>query len=219
MRKVKEERMTYVISDIHGRYDKYSAMLEKINLGDNDTLYILGDAIDRGKNGIKILLDILRRPNAVMLMGNHEALMLDTLREFEQFNEEAIRQMELYILNGGAPTLTAFLEQCEADRMALWDFLEEMPLYKEIKVCDREFVLLHGGLENFSPDRALCDYSRDEILWARPDFNAEYFSDRYLIVGHTPVKEIWGKYKIFRNDKLIDIDCGCACEDGRLGCL
>ena len=30
--------MTYAISDIHGRFDKYSLMPEKINFGEDDTL-------------------------------------------------------------------------------------------------------------------------------------------------------------------------------------
>ena len=50
--------MIYVMSDLHGCYDKYIAMLEKINLKYDDTLYILGDVIDRGPDRVKILLDI-----------------------------------------------------------------------------------------------------------------------------------------------------------------
>lgn len=211
--------MIYAISDIHGRYDKYAAMLEKINFRDNDTLYILGDVIDRGNDGIKILLDILRRPNAVMLMGNHEAMMLDTLLGFEQINEESIDKMVLWVLNGGEPTLTAFLELGKKDRIDILDSLEKMPYYAEISVGGNDFILLHGGLEDFSPDRPLCGYSRDEIVWAEPDFERGYFADKFLIVGHTPTPTICGEPKIFRNNKLIDIDCGCAFEGGRLGCL
>ena len=51
--------MTYVMSDLHGCYDKYRQMLEQIGFGDDDTLYILGDVIDRGEGGIDILLDMM----------------------------------------------------------------------------------------------------------------------------------------------------------------
>ena len=51
--------MKYVISDIHGHFDKYKEMLEKINFTDGDTLYILGDVVDRGPDGIKILQDMM----------------------------------------------------------------------------------------------------------------------------------------------------------------
>lgn len=47
--------MVYAMSDLHGCYRKYMDMLEKINFGDNDTLYILGDIVDRGDGEIDIL--------------------------------------------------------------------------------------------------------------------------------------------------------------------
>ena len=56
--------MIYAVSDIHGCYDKYQELLEKINFGPDDTLYVLGDVIDRGPDGFKIMLDMAQRPNA-----------------------------------------------------------------------------------------------------------------------------------------------------------
>lgn len=41
--------MIYAMSDIHGCYEAYCALLEKIQFSDEDTLYIVGDAIDRGE--------------------------------------------------------------------------------------------------------------------------------------------------------------------------
>ena len=63
--------MIYVMSDLHGCYDMFLQMLEKIKFNNDDTLYILGDIIDRGDNGIKILLDIMKRSNVIPLLGNH----------------------------------------------------------------------------------------------------------------------------------------------------
>ena len=51
--------MVYVMSDLHGCYEKYVKMLEKISFSKEDVLYILGDVVDRGTGGMKILLDIL----------------------------------------------------------------------------------------------------------------------------------------------------------------
>ena len=39
---------SYVISDIHGEYDKFLDLLQKTGLREEDTLYILGDVVDRG---------------------------------------------------------------------------------------------------------------------------------------------------------------------------
>lgn len=47
--------MTYVMSDIHGCYREYREMLEKIVFSDADTLYILGDVVDRGPQVAELL--------------------------------------------------------------------------------------------------------------------------------------------------------------------
>ena len=49
----------YVMSDMHGLYDRYLKMLELIRFSEEDELYILGDMIDRGPDGIPILLDMM----------------------------------------------------------------------------------------------------------------------------------------------------------------
>ena len=61
---------TYVISDIHGEYDKFTTLLEKIDLKDMDTLYILGDVVDRGPNPVKTLLKLMEMPNVVLFHKN-----------------------------------------------------------------------------------------------------------------------------------------------------
>ena len=47
-------------------------MLSQLSLRPDDTLYILGDVIDRGPDGVKILQDMMARPNVVPILGNHE---------------------------------------------------------------------------------------------------------------------------------------------------
>ena len=69
--------MIYAISDIHGCYDKYMAMLEKIGFSDDDTLYVLGDVVDRGEDGIRVLFDMLERENVIPIKGNHDYLALN----------------------------------------------------------------------------------------------------------------------------------------------
>ena len=71
--------MIYILSDIHGQYERYKAILEKIDLQDEDALYVLGDVIDRGPASLQILFDIMERPNAHMFLGNHEHMMLTYL--------------------------------------------------------------------------------------------------------------------------------------------
>lgn len=58
---------TYVISDIHGEYDLFMELLEKINLKEPDTLYVLGDVLDRGPHPVKVLLKLMEMPNAICI--------------------------------------------------------------------------------------------------------------------------------------------------------
>ena len=62
---------TYVMSDVHGNYYAYIKMLKKIDFKNSDMLYILGDILDRGPNPIKIILDLMKRPNVEVIAGNH----------------------------------------------------------------------------------------------------------------------------------------------------
>lgn len=91
--------MHYCISDIHGEFDRYQTMLEEIHLTDNDTLYVIGDVIDRAPGGVDVLEDIMARKNVVMLMGNHEQMCLDTLGKNNVYGAR-----QLWSSNGGSVT-------------------------------------------------------------------------------------------------------------------
>ena len=42
-------------------------------------LYILGDAADQGADGFEIFVDLMRRLDATVLIGNHDRIMLDAI--------------------------------------------------------------------------------------------------------------------------------------------
>ncbi len=56
---------TFAIFDLHGYpVDKFKALLDKASFSDSDTLYILGDVIDRSGDGwtiMKYLRGLMRR--------------------------------------------------------------------------------------------------------------------------------------------------------------
>ena len=226
--------MIYTVSDLHGCYDKYQKLLETLNLGENDTLYVLGDVIDRGPKGFHMMLDIASRPNVVCLMGNHEAMAKDALPailgslEGNSYflNYRDRENVSLWFRNGGETSLQDFLRLDKAQRDTVWKQLLSLPLYREVEVGNRKFVLVHGGLEHFSPSRPLEEYEPDEILWCRPEPDTVYFPDRCVVLGHTPTHFLYETMghpasggKIFRTESFIDIDCGCVYHDGQLGCL
>ena len=85
---------TYVVSDIHGEYDLFAGLLEKIRLKEDDSLYILGDILDRGPHPIRTLLKVMEMPNAICLAGNHELMAIECL-EFlmTEITEKSIEEL------------------------------------------------------------------------------------------------------------------------------
>lgn len=227
--------MTYAVSDIHGCYDKYRELLRVIRFCPEDTLYVLGDVIDRGPDGFKILLDMAQRRSVVGLMGNHEAMAIRALpgimRNVRQIRKTALTKdeteaLDLWFLNGGELSLADFLWLNDEPSQFIWEYMRKMPLNREVEIGERHFVLVHGGLDNFSSSRPLSNYEPNELLWCRPEPDTVYYPDKYVVFGHTPVQlfavesgEEETPAKIYRKEKLIDIDCGCIFQGGRLGCL
>ena len=49
----------YVTSDIHGHHQKYKKIFDALPLREEDTLFVLGDVVDRGPEPMHILLDMI----------------------------------------------------------------------------------------------------------------------------------------------------------------
>ena len=72
--------MIYAVSDIHGCYEQYQEILDKIGFSAADMLYVLGDVLDRGPQPIRILEDMAGRYNVIPIIGNHEYMALSVLK-------------------------------------------------------------------------------------------------------------------------------------------
>ena len=60
----------YACSDLHGRLDLFKQIQNFLK--PDDTLFILGDVIDRGPNGWKLFKEVKRDKRCILLKGNHE---------------------------------------------------------------------------------------------------------------------------------------------------
>ena len=97
--------MIYVMSDIHGNSRRFNSVLRQINLQPEDTLYVLGDVIDRHQDGIKLLRVIMHMENAKMLIGNHEHMMLAvTVPQYDSNKDTEERRLRIWYNNGGRIT-------------------------------------------------------------------------------------------------------------------
>ena len=90
--------MYYALSDLHGCYDLYAAMLDEINFSERDTLFFLGDAADRGPDGIEIMEDLRSRPNVVYLLGNHEDMFRRTAHRRQNSQTRLFNRQRAYYL-------------------------------------------------------------------------------------------------------------------------
>lgn len=216
--------MFYAISDLHGCYDKYIKMLEKIKFNDNDTLYILGDVVDRGGDGIKILKDMMTRKNIVAIRGNHDFLaykILKTLRlPPDMYDSDKILELyQLWLYDGGLPTQQAFMELSEETQKKILAYLNSFLIYDEVEVGGNKFFLSHAvpeknRMQNFET------LMWQEFIVGEPEYEKEYFPDKFIITGHTPTGLIDKKYtgRIFKGNNHIAIDCG-AVFGNPLGCI
>lgn len=222
--------MVYVMSDTHGMYSKFIEMMDLIDLQDTDTLYILGDIIDRGPQSMKILQNMMKRPNVYGIFGNHELMMAECMNflcheitdEFlNSFDEEKLMKLSDWMNNGGFQTIQEFRSLSKEEQQEIIEYLMEFTAYEEIAISNKNFLLVHAGLRGFSEEKSLDEYDVNDFVWERPDWDNPYFSDsnKFIVVGHTPTLGITGKPEIFHKNNFIAIDCGACFEKGMLACL
>lgn len=234
--------MIYVISDIHGNKQAWESIKKQINLNEDDTLYILGDVIDRGRDGINILLEIMNNRNMFMIPGNHEYMMMRALGvkyKYGSSNFDAEDEMRLWFRNGGKVTYNNYKALDEAEQDKVMEYLRILPLNRCATVNGIEYMLVHAQSEDIYSlimHRAVskttfCVWDRDYILQVAPLLP----QNMRIIFGHTPTinlppelnenKEISEYMTIFKYKGVIGVDCGAAYEDmelsrkGRLACI
>lgn len=211
--------MIYVTSDLHGySLEKFKDFLDKIGFCQEDFLYILGDVIDRGPDGVRILKWLMLQPNVELLLGNHEAMMLACDFLFDEITEDSISRLtgtklktySIWVSNSGQATLNALSGVRDKEIQYILEYLRERPLYETLTVNGRDFILVHSGLGNFRKDKKLSEYTPDELLWTRPAPDTQYFDDITVILGHTPTVHYGDEHlgKIVKTDSFINVDVG-----------
>lgn len=145
---------TYVISDIHGQYDMFIELLDKIQFQNTDTLYILGDILDRGQHPIKTLMKLMEMPNVICIVGNHEYMALECLEflmkeitdmSIEELDEKMLDNLVTWQYNGSKSTIDEFRQLDSETRRDVIDFIKDFLIYEEIAVNGKNYLLVHAG--------------------------------------------------------------------------
>ncbi len=212
--------MIYLLSDIHGRKDKYYRLLEKINLQKEDKLFILGDVIDRGPDGISLLQEIMENPQITLMLGNHEYMMREALE-----HPKNLMDLRRWYNNGGKVTHDAYNALPEDEKEVILSFINELPVNMTITLNHHQYLLVHGApMSMFSSDLYSYLDAVQFSVWHRLEMNTPVTEGETIIFGHTPTMHYTDgsvPLKIWHGKHLIDLDCGCAYPDygGQLGCL
>ena len=220
----------FSIGDIHGCLKQLTSLHNKIfnHLSFNkkdDLLVYLGDYIDRGSNSKDVINHILKlqkeKINSIFLMGNHEQVLIDFL--FKKINN-----LRYWIDLGADKTFRSYgieiaefiKDGFEDDKMEKLKnvFLNQLPkehiyFFQNLKLFYNveKYLFVHAGI---NPEKPILEQNKIDFLWSRSEkfFDKNFKSEKIIIHGHTPEKEIVNfPYRI-------NIDTGCFFS-GKLSCV
>ena len=126
--------VNYIISDIHGAFNEFKQMLEKIEYNpDSDTMIVAGDVIDRGSDSIELLYyikDFVDSGQMILLAGNHEFFCAEFI--------EGGLSVEKYAAFGGRATIK--------DIIGIWSWFYSNPdIYWITSACNYSYNS-HGDM-------------------------------------------------------------------------
>ncbi len=178
--------MDYCISDIHGYYGLFCRLLDKIRFCGGDRLFVLGDMIDKGPEGIRLAKLLFSMPNVVCIAGNHEYDFLKFYRGLMSQTEDydlVLRECRNYFSDGN------LLDWDTVDRFDL------LPFYVETK----NFIGVHAGIpvrdgQILPVSQATCE----QLVYDRRFKDADVLPQggKCVVYGHTPVRYMTGRDEI-----------------------
>jgi serine/threonine protein phosphatase 1 len=167
--------LTYVIPDIHGRYDLLDEGLAEIaSRGDAGIIVTLGDYVDKGPDSNRVIDRLLSGVaegwELIALKGNHDAMMLEALRDRSK--------MAAWIAKGGDAALASYGGDPAAvpQEHIVW-LGRLLPMH-----VDAHRIYVHAGVD---PELPLDQQSETTLLWKRyPKGFSGGFRDRHVVHGH-----------------------------------
>lgn len=230
----------FAFSDLHAQYGLWTQIKNYIK--PTDTIYCLGDCVDRGDTGLEILNEVMKTPNIILLRGNHEdfinSIGSETLRY--EINEDIywkVPNMYLWLMNGAKNTIEDFERLTKGEKQFLINKIRKLPTHAEYVNKNGDIIYLcHAGRQPNTKevnDMKLGDVPMNNYIWDRSHiFEEKWYGkeNEYCIHGHTPVKNLIyylnptaempiSNNKIFKycNNHKIDIDLGSF--DSKTACL
>lgn len=238
---------TYVMSDIHGCYDEFLTMLNKIGFTDHDTLVLAGDYVDRGHQSLEMLQWIETKPdNVIFLCGNHDiefACNVELLNQFakdgmnKDSNEETLLLYALFsqvaLQEGGGTSIFDYYGTISElitvygvtlNQLLTWtDCIWDMAYFHMLEMNNKQYVIVHAGytetLDNANME-GHYESLDDFYVYARDDaYINGGIEHGVIIAGHTPtIMEEELPYNYGNVYMMYDEDLDCTFYDIDCGC-
>ena len=141
---------TVFIGDVHGCARELLQLLRDVGFrGGADRLLLTGDAFSRGPDPVAVW-DLIRESRAEMVLGNHDARLLEQLEAGAAGQTVEFRK----------PDQRTTFDSLEPAAPALLSWLRSVPLFIE----EEDFLLVHAGI---NPEKGLSGTTRAEFLAIR----------------------------------------------------
>ncbi len=233
---------TYVISDIHGSLTEFKKLLRKIDFeyDGRDQLYVLGDYVDWGPDSIETvqyLMRLSRHAYVHCLMGNHDLMFLQTIRNTLPDGEPGLLAGTWLYANRGLDTWEQYRRLPTEEQSAIARWLSQLPYSAVTSVEGKTYMLAHAFPYHYdmSYDPSEIRKRREDAVWRRLMLREDPFGEytgetRYdrLICGHTVTRYYYDQLRyvkdwpfrkperhkrnrIFVGERFTDIDCGAKC--------
>lgn len=192
----------FAISDIHGCGNTFKKLvLEGVQLSKNDTLYLLGDYINKGPKSKEVLDFIFQLQkdgfHIICLRGNHEQYLIDALG--------SPGDEDYFLVRGGKETLESFgVSSTNEIPVKYLSFIQALPFYYSLD----NYLLIHAGLNFDLEDPYSDDFSMLNIREMTVELKKT--GDRKIIHGHVPTSFDEIKQNLGFQNNHISIDGGCV---------
>lgn len=171
---------TYALSDLHGDGIMFDAIMKKLK--SDDRVFFLGDAIDRGPDGWRILKTMIADSRFTVLKGNHEDMMCRVLRYYPDWEWDS--DFMHWLNNDSQLTIDAINVDTPENVNAVIKYFKNAPLKAEyVNANGEKFLLSHAGYDPWDEPEA------EDLLWNRDHyFTSRWYgkNNEFIVYGHTP---------------------------------
>ncbi len=216
-----DKNRVIAMSDIHGDLKSFQEIYKKIKFDENDVLIIVGDILEKGKQSLALLREIMKcsenNPNFYLLKGNNDTIISECLHR-DTSDEDVLNYIhyvqntilcEMAIeMNMSYETIHEvhqLREKIKENYAQEIEFLEQLPVILD---CEKA-TFVHAGIKPIP----LEEQDEEYCLCTKAFGECEYVFEKPVVVGHWPASNYGRKYidaNIYYNEKsnIYNIDGG-----------